>query len=249
METQRYKLLIAYDGFDYSGWQIQPGLKTIQGELENCFQRLTGMPVKVHGSGRTDQGVHACGQVAHIDLPDRPGRERIIQAANAILPSDIRLLKAWPAAATFHARRDAVSKEYRYLIWNFSIMPPFLFRYRTHIRQPLDVSAMQKCAALLTGKNDFAAFTANPKRIVESTVRELLSLRVRRRGHEITIAARSEGFLYRMVRSLAGLLIRVGIGDLPWSEAKGILEQKKRTAVVPTAPPQGLFLWRVYYAE
>jgi len=244
---QRYKFLIAYDGFEYAGWQVQPGMKTIQGELEKCFQRLMGREVKVHGSGRTDQGVHAFGQVAHADLSGSLGDKKIIQAANALLPPAIRILKVKSVPAEFHARRDALSKEYRYFIWNGAVMPPFLCRYRTHIRLPLNVSAMQRSAALLIGKHDFAAFTVNPRRVVESTVRNLSLLAVRRRGNEITVTARSNGFLYRMVRSLAGFLIRVGIGDLPPAEAKIILEQKKRTAVVPTAPPQGLFLWRVDY--
>lgn len=244
---QRYKLLIAYDGFEYAGWQVQPGMKTVQGELEKCFYRLTGQTVKVHGSGRTDQGVHAVGQAAHADLPAHLPEAKIIQAANALLPPAIRILKVTAVKTSFHARRDAASKEYRYYIWNGAVMPPFLCRYRTHIRLPLNVSAMQKAADFLIGKHDFAAFTANPRRIVESTVRDLSRLAVRRRGNEITIAARSDGFLYRMVRSLAGFLIRVGMGDLPPAEARKILEQKKRTAVVPTAPPEGLFLWRVDY--
>lgn len=249
MKTHRYKLLIAYDGFEYAGWQVQPGLKTIQGELEKCFHRLIGETIKVHGSGRTDQGVHAVGQVAHVDLPTHLPKDRIIQAANSLLPSAIRLMRVGAAKETFHARRDAASKEYRYFIWNGLIMPPFLCRYRTHIRYPLDISAMKKAAALLVGRHDFSAFTVNPRRTVESTVRNLSLLAVRRRGNEITILARSEGFLYRMVRSLAGFLIRVGMGDLPWTEAKNILAYKKRTAVVPTAPPQGLFLWRVDYVD
>jgi len=244
---QRYKIIIAYDGFEYSGWQVQPGVKTIQGELEKCFHRLTGETVKVHGSGRTDQGVHAAGQVAHVDLPPHLPKGKIIQAANSLLPSAIRLMKVDAVKAAFHARRDAVSKEYRYFIWNAAVLPPCLCRYRTHAYRPLDVAAMQKAAALLTGRHDFSAFTANPKRIVESAVRNLSVLTVRRRGREVVIAARSEGFLYRMVRSLAGFLIRVGQGDLPPAEAKKILSRKLRTAVVPTAPPQGLFLWRVDY--
>jgi len=247
INMQRYKLLVAYDGFEYAGWQVQPGMKTIQGELEKCFHRLTGNPVKVHGSGRTDQGVHAAGQAVHADLPAYLPEDKIIQASNAVLPAAIRVLKVTAVKSDFHARRDAVSKEYRYFIWNGAVMPPFLCRYRTHIRLPLNVPAMQKAAELLIGKHDFAAFTANPRRIVESTVRELSLLAARRRGNEVTIVARSDGFLYRMVRSLAGFLIRVGQGDIPHSEARQILERQIRTAVVPTAPPQGLFLWRVDY--
>lgn len=244
---QRYKLLVAYDGFDYAGWQIQPGMKTIQEELEKCLGRLAGGAVKVHGSGRTDQGVHGTGQVIHVDFPSFFPVNKIMQAANAILPPAIRILKVHKVAAGFHARRDALSKEYRYFIWNGPVLPPSLCRYRMHIRMPLDVAAMQKAADGLVGRHDFAAFTANPRRTVESTVRNLSLLEVRKRGKDVVIIARSEGFLYRMVRSLAGFLIRVGMGDLDASEAKKILERKERTAVVPTAPPQGLFLWKVFY--
>jgi len=244
---QRYKLLISYDGSAYAGWQVQPGQKTIQGELEKCFGKLAGQQVKIHGSGRTDQGVHAAGQVAHVDLPHCIPPAKILQAMNSLLPPDIRLLKASRAKNDFHARRSAVSKEYRYFIRNSSVMPPFLYRYRTHVRRPLDVKSMQAAAELLTGKRDFAAFTANPNRLVESTVRTLSVLAVRKKGNEVVIIARSDGFLYRMVRSLAGFLIRVGQGDLSPAVAKEILCRKERTAVVPTAPAEGLFLWRVDY--
>jgi tRNA pseudouridine38-40 synthase len=191
--------------------------------------------------------VHACGQAAHVDMTAKIPPVKIMQAMNSMLPPDIRLLQIEKVKNTFHARRNAVSKEYRYLIWNKPVMSPFLCRYRAHIRKSLDVKAMRQAARLLTGKHDFAAFTANPQRIVESTVRTLSLLSVRRKGSEISIIARSDGFLYRMVRSLAGFLIRVGQGDLPPATAARILNKKVRTAVVPTAPPQGLFLWKVNY--
>jgi tRNA pseudouridine38-40 synthase len=215
--------------------------------LEKALAQLAGGPVKVHGSGRTDQGVHAAGQVAHMDLPRAwPGRD-LRRTLNALLPPDIRVLNAGRAPADFHARRSAVSKEYRYLIWNDEILPPVLRRYRTHVRQHLDERAMRAAAATLVGRHDFAAFTANPNREVESTVRRLTRLSVRRQGREIVIRAQSDGFLYKMVRSLAGLLIRVGTGAVPPSEAAAILCSRERTARVPTAPPEGLFLWQVHY--
>ncbi len=154
---------------------------------------------------------------------------------------------AAPCGLRFHARRSAAAKEYRYFIWNADILPPVLRHYRTHVRQPLDVEAMQAAAVLLEGRHDFAAFSANPNRPVESTVRELYRLQVRRRGAEIVIIARADGFLYKMVRSLAGFLIQVGAGAVPAREADAILRSRERTARVPTAPPQGLFLWRVFY--
>lgn len=244
---QRYKLLVAYDGFAYSGWQVQPGFKTIQGEMERCFREFARDKVIVHGSGRTDRGVHAREQSAHVDLPFAVAPQQVMRALNARLPPDIRLLNVRRAPPGFHARRSAASKEYRYLIWNAPVMSPFLYRYRMHIRGRLDVGAMRKAARFLVGRRDFAALTANPRRSVESTVRTITRLAVSRRGREVAIAVRSDGFLYRMVRSIAGLLIRVGLGDLQPGEAQKILERRERTAVVPTAPPHGLFLWKVYY--
>lgn len=244
----RYKLTLAYDGSAYAGWQIQPGRQTIQGEMEKALATIIGgHNVKAHGSGRTDRGVHAVGQVAHTDLPLRLSGFELRKTINAILPADIRLINVIRVAGDFHARRSAVSKEYRYFIWNDEVLPPFIRLYRTHIRIPLDVPAMLAAAAALAGRHDFASFTANPNREVKSTTRHLTMIDVRRRGKEIIIIARSEGFLYKMVRSLAGLLIRIGTGAVPASEAGRILRSRERTARVPTAPPQGLFLWRVWY--
>ena len=166
---------------------------------------------------------------------------------NAILPPEIRVLALTRAKADFHARRSAVSKEYRYFIWNGETVPPFVRLYRTQVRKPLDVAAMRGAAQALTGRHDFAAFSANPSREVESTVRHVTALKVSRRGAEIVIAARGEGFLYKMVRSLAGFLIRVGEGAVPPAEAQRILATCTRTAHVPTAPACGLFLWKVWY--
>lgn len=242
----RYRITLSYDGSDYAGWQIQPNGRTVQETLEQAVRTLTGETVKIHGSGRTDQGVHARMQVAHLDL-EMDRKINMAKALNSVLPADIRILKVEKAAADFHARRSAAGKEYRYFIWNAELLPPFLRRYRTHVRRRLDVEAMRRAAALLTGRHDFAAFTANPNREVDGTVRHLTALRVLKRGSEIVIVARGEGFLYKMVRSLAGFLIRVGEGGVRPEEAAAILHSRQRTARVPTAPPEGLFLWRVFY--
>jgi tRNA pseudouridine38-40 synthase len=244
---KRYRIHIAYDGTGYVGWQIQPTGVTVQDRLETTIRRLTGETVKVHGSGRTDQGVHAREQVAHFDL-DREWTPKALQRAlNALLPPDIRILKAAIAAPDFHARRSVVEKEYRYFIWNAPILPPFQRHYRAHVRAPLDIKAMRKAAAHLVGRLDFAAFTANPNREVETTVREVRELRITKRGPEIVVIVRGEGFLYRMARSLAGFLIRVGEGAVTPEAAREILESRVRTARVPTAPACGLFLWRAKY--
>ena len=244
---QRYRLDISYDGTAYSGWQIQPNGLTVQEVIQTALQTLAGGPVKLHGSGRTDQGVHARCQVAHVDL-ERPWEPpRLLAALNALMPPDVRIMRVAAVAPDFHARHSVRIKEYRYFIWNSAVLPPVKRLYCTHVRDPLDAVAMQRAADLLVGRNDFAAFAANPKRHVESTVRRLDRLAVRKRGAEITIIAAGEGFLYKMVRSLAGFLIRVGEGAVEPGVAHDILTSGQRTARVPTAPPEGLFLWHVTY--
>lgn len=246
---QRYSLLITYDGAAYAGWQVQPQQRTVQGELETALRRLAGVAIKIHASGRTDQGVHAVGQVAHFDLPFVLPAANLVRALNALLPAAIRILRARLVRRSFHARRSALRKEYRYLIWNDNVISPFLSLYRTHVRLPLDVRVMQAAAAMLVGRHDFAAFSANPNREIETTRRHLIKLTVSRKGPEVIIRAQSEGFLYKMVRSLVGFLIRVGEGSVPPEETRRILHSKIRTARVPTAPPQGLFLWKVWYKK
>ena len=244
---RRYRMIVAYDGTKYSGWQVQPHHKTIQSEMERVIRELTGETVRVDSSGRTDAGVHARGQVVHFDLASKPVLWKFQQGLNALLDHDIRVLSVRNAPADFHSRISATGKEYRYFIWNDSIMLPFLRHYRAHVRKPLNVKAMNEAASHIVGKHDFAAFSANPHREINGTVRHLRELKVTKRGSQITIIARGDGFLYKMVRSLAGFLIRVGSGEVEPEVAKTILHSKTRTARVPTAPPQGLFLWKVWY--
>lgn len=242
-----YRMTIQYDGSAYFGWQVQLGQISVQEVIEKTLERILGAPIKIHGSGRTDQAVHAYGQVAHFRF-SRPFEPAGIQRAlNALLPADIRILTLRRTSPDFHARRSAIAKEYRYFIWNGPYLPPFLARYRAHVRSPLNVAAMQDAANRLIGEHDFAAFAANPSRVVESTVRTLSLLKISKKGPEIVIRARGNGFLYRMVRSLSGFLIRVGDGSVPPHHAEEILASRIRTARVPTAPAQGLFLWKVWY--
>jgi len=240
-------MVIGYDGSACWGWQAQPAHRTVQGELERVLKELTGEAQRIHSSGRTDRGVHAREQAAHFDLSKPVVPRKLLLGFNALLPEDIRVFSIRKAAPDFHARYDATGKEYRYFIWNGPVMPPWLRHYRTLVRPKLDARAMSKAAALLVGRHDFAAFSANPNREVDGTVRHLRELKVRRRGREITLVAHGDGFLYKMVRSLAGFLIRVGSGELPPDAARTILDSKNRTARVPTAAPEGLFLWRVRY--
>ncbi len=243
----RFRITVAYDGTAYAGWQVQPATMTVQQRIEEALKSLTGETVKVHGSGRTDQGVHAAGQVAHFDLLSDWIPGNLTKGLNALLPQDIRVFQARRVKPDFHARRSAIKKEYRYFIWNAPVMDPIRRFYATSVYKPLNVKAMKAAARVLVGRHDFAAFTANPNRVVESTVRDVYSLSVRRTGNLIIIRASSEGFLYKMVRSLAGLLLRVGEGAVTLDEVSEILASKIRTARVPTAPPEGLFLWRVWY--
>lgn len=247
MSKTRYKMTVAYDGTGYAGWQIQPTHKTVQGELERVLHELTGERERIHCSGRTDTGVHAREQVTHFDLAKPVVTRKLLIGLNALLEGDIRVLTLRKAKPDFHARFSAKGKEYRYFIWNGEIMPPFLRNYRALVRAPLDVAAMNAAAKRLEGRHDFAAFSANPHYERDGTVRHLRALKISRRGRDVTIVAKGDGFLYRMVRSLAGFLIRVGAGDLKPEAAGEILTSGVRTARVPTAAPQGLFLWRVDY--
>jgi tRNA pseudouridine38-40 synthase len=247
MGKQRYRMVVSYDGTRYAGWQVQPHHTTVQGELERVLHRLTGQRERIQCSGRTDAGVHAREQVVHFDLGVPAVERKLVLGFNALLEQDIRVLSLKKAPQTFHARFSVAGKEYRYFIWNDGVLPPFLRNFRALVRAPLDTAAMNRAARILTGKHDFAAFSANPHREVDGTVRHLRELKVSRRGREVVVVAKGDGFLYKMVRSLAGFLIRVGAGELDPESARSILHSKTRTARVPTAEPQGLFLWRVSY--
>lgn len=244
----RYKMTIAYDGTNYAGWQVQPGKRTIQGEVECAIEKMTGQHIRIHHSGRTDAGVHAKGQVAHVDLTEQVNPGRFANGLNAHLPVDVRIMKMQKVHSDFNARYDAVSKEYRYFIWNGSAVPPNLRLYRLHERRKLDLKAMRRAAEMLVGEHDFAAFTANPKREISGTVKTVTSITIRRtREGDITLAVTGKGFLYKMVRSIAGFLLRVGTGELDAEDAKRFLDAAARTNKVPTAKALGLFLWKVDY--
>ena len=246
--ARRYRLTIAYDGTPYSGWQVQPHCTTIQATIEKTLAAIVKHPCKLHGSGRTDQGVHALGQVAHVDLTTRMPPAIITRALNARLPPAIRILSTRHVAPDFHARRDATSKEYRYFVDNGSIILPHERLYALHLERPLLLTPMRHAARHFVGTHDFASFMANPNRAVESTVRTVMECQFRRRGKRIEFRVRGSGFLYRQVRSMVGLLLRIGQGaEPPGTVAQLLAGKAPRTARVPSAPPQGLFLWRVWY--
>lgn len=247
----RYRILVAYDGTDFKGWQRQPGERTVQQALEDCLVPLSpdGAPVEVHGSGRTDAGVHARGQTAHFDLGREIGPDALRRAMNCRLEPDVRVLSASVAAPDFDARRSAHCKEYRYFVWNAEEMDPARRRHFAHARTALDLDAMRRAAARFVGEHDFAAFSANPQRPVESTVRRILSLEIVSEPPAVEIRVVGNGFLYKMVRSISGFLLSVGAGKASENEIGAIFESRTRTARVESAPACGLFLWRVWYGD
>ena len=245
--TQRYKMVLSYDGTEYAGWQVQQTSPTVQATLEKAVAGRTGESPRVLGSGRTDARVHARGQVAHFDLENPIPAPDLIPGINAYLPKDVRVESVEEAAPDFHSQRSAIGKQYRYCIWNAPVMRAYLRNYRTHVAHELDFDAMRDAASRLVGTHDFTAYSANPNRPMKTNVRDLHRLDLEVDGPELCITAEGGGFLYKMVRSLAGFLIQVGKGVEPASEATVILEAKLRTTRVPTAHPQGLYLWEVYY--
>lgn len=244
---RRYRMTVAYDGTDWFGWQAQPNRPTVQGALEAALKQLTGDAIRVHSCGRTDTGVHARAQVAHFDLALPWEAGRLQRGLNALLPDTVRVVELRRTRPDFHARYDAQGKEYRYSIWNAPVECPLHRLQAVHVYYPLDLAAMRRAAAMLEGPRDFAAFSANAHREIGGTVRTLWRLSVRRQGARVTISALGDGFLYKMVRSLAGHLLRVGKGAVPAEETPAILAGKLRTARVETAPARGLCLWKIHY--
>ncbi len=246
--STRYKITIAYDGTNYAGWQVQPCKKTVQGEIEQAIKIVFGKEIRIHHSGRTDAGVHAKGQVAHFDLAAPVDIRRVQTSLNAVLNPDIRIMNFQNVEDDFHARFSATGKEYRYLIWNGPAVPPDLRLYRLHERRPLDLAAMNRAAKALVGEHDFAAFTANPKREIAGTIKTIYTIEITRSPEgDVSICVAGKGFLYKMVRSIAGFLLRVGVGELEPAAAVRLLNAAERTNEIPTAKALGLFLWRVHY--
>jgi tRNA pseudouridine38-40 synthase len=246
--TRRLKLTIAYDGTNYAGWQRQPDKPTVQQEIEQAFRDYTGQSVSVVASGRTDSGVHAIGQVASCDFTLGHTTEVIQRAVNFRLPLDIRILQVAEVPESFHAISSAVKKRYRYQIDDAEVGEIFARKYVWHIPKRLDETAMSAAAEFLVGTHNFASFEAAgaPRR---STIRTIYALDVSTRSTapRIWVEVTANGFLYNMVRIICGSLVWVGKGkaDPQWMEAA--LHAKKRELAGPTAPPQGLFLDRVWY--
>src|SRR5262252_8006583 len=243
------KLILSYDGSDFNGWQTQPGYRTVQETLEKAIAALTGEPrIRVNASGRTDAGVHAVGQVVNFYSNTAHPAEVLVRAINAHLPPDVVVREAADVPEAFDANRDAKRKLYRYIVHDGPVPDLFMRRYCHHTRYRLDAAAMARAAACLRGTHDFRSFeTEWPNRA--SSVRTITHLAINRFGDWIWLEVEADGFLYNMVRAIAGTLINVGRGYWPESQVAEILHAEDRREAGPTAPAEGLFLMRVTYAE
>lgn len=244
----RIRLTIEYDGAAYAGWQRQKNAMTVQQRLEEAVESLTGAPHGVTGASRTDSGVHARGQVAHFDTASRIPPERWALALNTRLPDDIRILRSEAAAPGFHARFDAKRKRYTYAIHNAPHAPAIGRQYAWHYAYPLDADAMEKAARSIVGTRDFACCMAAGGQS-KTTVRTVYSADVAREGERVVFSVEGDGFLYNMVRILAGTLCYVGQGKLGPDCIARALQTGDRLLLGPTAPPQGLCLEWVRYGE
>jgi len=240
------RLTIGYDGTDFYGWQTQPGFRTVQESLEKAIGTLTGEQARLNASGRTDTGVHALGQVANFYTNTRHPPDVLIAALNANLPDDVVVRAAAEMPQAFDANHDAKRKLYRYVIHDGPVPDLFLRRYYCQSRHRLDVTAMRQAAQPLRGCHDFHSFETDwPNRA--SSVRTITHLGVNRFEDWIWLDVEADGFLYNMVRAIAGTLINVGRGYWPVSKFEEILKAEDRREAGPTAPAKGLFLVRVVY--
>jgi len=241
------RLVLEYDGTYYYGWQVQPEVPTIQGELQKALVKILKQKVSVVGAARTDRGVHAKGQVVSTRIPNSFPVTRLAPALNSVLPLDIRIKEARQVKDSFHARYDARYKVYKYFICNSLIFHPWLRKYSWWVTSSLDCQRMKKAASYLIGKHDFSSFqnegspSTQPVKCVEQ-------LRIHKRGSLISLSIKADSFLYRMARNITGTLVEVGRGKLSPLQVKELLLAKDRRKAGPTAPPQGLFLWRIEYA-
>jgi tRNA pseudouridine38-40 synthase len=246
--SQRLKLIVAYDGAPFAGWQSQKHHNTIQDQLECAFRRIGGDDLRVHGAGRTDTGVHALAQCAHVDVPDRRlTAESWRNALNAVLPATIRILRCRYVSSDFHARFSAKGKTYRYRIWTGPVLPPLELNRVWHMPISLDVDLIRAAGKQVVGKHDFAAFAANRGKNDENTVRTISSVEIRKRGQDLTIEVTGDGFLYKMVRIIVGAMVRVAIGKMEVREIISGLESGESTNARSVAPSCGLYLMKVWY--
>ncbi len=246
------KLILSYDGAEFSGWQVQPDTCTVQGTLASAIGRITGEKVLPQGSGRTDAGVHALAQVVTFVTESSVPTQNFVKALNDILPASVRVLEVTEESAGFHARHSVQAKTYRYRIYREAICPPFLARYVWHYPYPLNEEVMRQAARLVIGEKDFTSFAAvDPERGRDgeavSNVRTIFSSTWERAGEELIYHVRGSGFLHHMVRNLVGTFVLIGRGTLQADDMARILEARNRSAAGATAPASGLYLVGVEY--
>jgi tRNA pseudouridine38-40 synthase len=246
---RRIKILISYDGSDFHGWQVQPGLPTIQGALEQVIAEIEGQPVQVAGSGRTDAGVHAVAQVAAFSIENPIPVDNLRRAMNRLLPRDVRVLSVEEALPDFHPRFQAKRKTYEYRIFRGEICSPFERRYVCHHPYPLAMDEMISLAPLLEGEHDFSAFAASDDRdeLELSKVRTIFCSRLSLEADRMIYSVTGSGFLKHMVRNIVGVLLEVGKGNVERSGFLARLEPGCEIPAGPTAPARGLFLMSVEY--
>jgi tRNA pseudouridine38-40 synthase len=246
---RRIRISVSYDGSEYHGWQVQPGLQTIQGALEQVISGIEGRPVQVAGSGRTDAGVHAVAQVAAFSIENPIPVDNLRRAMNRLLPRDVRVLHVEEAAVDFHPRFQAKRKTYEYRIFRGEICSPFERRYVCHHPYPLKIEEMIALAPLLEGEHDFSAFAASDDRdeLELSKVRNIFCSRLALDGERLTYLVTGSGFLKHMVRNIVGVLLEVGKGNVDRAGFLARLEPGYGIPAGPTAPARGLFLISVEY--
>ena len=240
------KVLLEYDGTNYAGWQVQPAQDTIQGRLEDALRTITGEEIRVEGSGRTDAGVHASGQVAHFKTSSEMTADEFRRALNGLLPQDIAIREVSEEGEGFHARYSVKRKLYRYVVLQGETRSAFGCRYGWAVDYALDVAAMRQAAQHLVGRCDFSAFMTTLS-TAKSHVRTVFRLEIYERGQDLIFLSEADGFLRHMVRTIIGTLVDVGRGYRRPNDVKAILESRDRSQAGPTAPPQGLFLLEVTY--
>lgn len=237
---------IEYDGTNFCGWQTQPKGRTVQAEIGNVLYQLTRQDITIHGAGRTDAKVHAKGQAASFILDNRIPTSRIPLAMNSLLPEDISIKGAYEVPLDFHARYSAIGKRYGYQIYRGSSPSALLRNYSYHVFKSLDLGRMKEGSKLLLGTHDFRGFMTSGSS-VKNTVRTLHSISIEEMGESLWITFEGNGFLYNMVRIMVGTLIELSTGRFDQKRLLLALNEKDRTFAGPTAPPQGLFLEKVYY--
>ena len=246
---KNYKILVQYDGTRYKGWQVQNSTDmTIQGKLQAVLSELSGHPVEVIGSGRTDAGVHAYGQVANFHIEEHFKKKEILKYLNCYLPMDIAVLSIEEVPERFHSRFSAEKKTYIYRIHTSLIPDVFERKYKYTYTEKLNVDRMKEAAEKLIGTHDFMAFCGN-KKMKKSTVRTLMAVDITKKHNEILIAYTGDGFLQQMIRILTGTLIEVGCGKKNPEDMRKILESRDRSNAGYTVPPEGLALYEVTYAK